>query len=123
MSDSRPGCAVGHVFMRAAEVPAAVERLVAVGVRPIVRNERFAVLELRGGTHIVVQQLEEEEGVHELAFDLMFEDLPRARERFVAAGFEVSEISSGKIHDGFTASAPERFSLRAVDSHVGARAV
>ena len=85
-------------------------------------QDRFAVLELRGGTHVVVQQVPIT-GVHDATFDLMYDDLDAAHARFREQGFEVSGIRKGGIHHGFVAVAPEGYRIQVVDSHVGTRIV
>ena len=57
--DQRPPVAVGHVRLNVVDVGAAARRLEAVGLRPIVTRDEFAVLELRGGTHVVVRQTDQ----------------------------------------------------------------
>ena len=120
--DERPQLAAGHLFLRARGVQAASERLVEVGVRPIVVKEDLAVLELRGGTHVVVRP-HEGNGEHEAPFDFMVDDIERAQQRFTAAGFEVTSIEDGRIHRSFTATAPESFVITVNDSHAGGRPV
>ncbi|MFT5353887.1 MAG: hypothetical protein ACI9KE_001087 [Polyangiales bacterium] len=58
-------------LMQAHPVPAAVARLEAIGVRAIVKRETFAVMELRGGTHIVVREPKESQELDQPSFDLM----------------------------------------------------
>ena len=53
-ADQRPPVAVGHVRLNVNDVGAAARWLETVGLRPIVTREEIAVLELRGGTHVVV---------------------------------------------------------------------
>ncbi len=120
--DRRPLAAAGHLFLRASDVEGAAKRLLSVGVRAILVRESLAVMELRGGTHVVVRPLEDDRA-HEAGFDLMYEDLEDARTRFETAGFEVGPITEGKVHRGFEAKAPERFSIKVNDSHAGRRAV
>ena len=52
-TDQRPPVAIGHVRLPVADVGAAARWLETVGLRPIVTMEDLAVLELRGGTHVV----------------------------------------------------------------------
>jgi hypothetical protein len=53
-TDQRPPVAVGHVRLNVTDVSAAARWLVTLGLRPIVTRGELAVLELRGGTHVVV---------------------------------------------------------------------
>jgi hypothetical protein len=57
--DQRPPVAVGHVRLPATDVAAATSWLETVGLRPIFASPELAVLELRGGTHVVVRQAEQ----------------------------------------------------------------
>ena len=122
MDDTRPLAATGHLFLRAHGVRPAAERLVSVGVRRISIGDAFAVLELRGGTHIVVREAEAD-GVSEAPFDLMYDDVDAAHTSFRARGFSVSEIQKGRIHRSFHATAPEQFRIQVLDSHAGQRKV
>jgi len=122
MSDPRPLAATGHLSLRARGARAAAERLVAVGVRAIVINDRFAVLELRGGTHIVVHE-SQHSGIVDAPFDLMFDDLDAARARFGEEGFEVTPVRRGGIHRSFVALSPDGYRIQVLDSHVGGRLV
>jgi hypothetical protein len=54
-TDKRPPVAVGHVRLNVKDVDAAARWLEEVGLRPIVTRGELAVLELRGGTHVVVR--------------------------------------------------------------------
>lgn len=121
--DARPLAAIGHLFLRTSDVPAAAQRLESVGLRVIVAKESLAVLELRGGTHIVLRPSTEAGGSEVAEFDLMFDDLDAAHSVFAAQGFTVSAIETGRIHRSFEATAPEDFTLQVVDSHAGQRVV
>ena len=57
--DQRPPVAVGHVWLPATDVGVAERWLVSVGLRPIFADDSLAVLELRGGTHVVVRKAEQ----------------------------------------------------------------
>ncbi|MEM6926325.1 MAG: VOC family protein [Myxococcota bacterium] len=120
MNDERPLAATGHLILTTAKAADAAKRLVAVGVREIMIRGSFAVLELRGGTHIVVR---EGDGPSDAPFDLMYDDLDATHRRFAEQGFEVTPIERGRVHRSFYAVAPEGFRLQVLDSHVGARSV
>ena len=120
--DRRPSAATGHIFLRAADVGGGADRLAAVGIRVVMKRDAIAILELRGGTHIVLRPLEDDEP-YEAQFDLMYDDIEDAHASFERAGFVVTEIENGKIHRAFNATAPERFSVRVLDSHAGNRVV
>lgn len=58
-TDERPPLWVGHIVLNAADVAVARDYWVAAGMRDITSGEGFAVLELRGGTHLVLVASEE----------------------------------------------------------------
>ena len=74
--DQRPPVAVGHVRLNCSDVGAAARWLETVGLRPIVTRDELAVLELRGGTHVVVRLADEARAPGTAApFDLMVDDV------------------------------------------------
>jgi hypothetical protein len=86
-TDQRPPVAVGHVRLNVVDVGAAARWLETVGLRPIVTMNEPAVLELRGGTHIVVRRAEQppERGAG-APFDLMVDDIDAAHRHYVEKG-------------------------------------
>ena len=80
-------------------------------------REDFAVLELRAGTHLVLQLRDKIEPGN-APFDLMVEDLADAHHRLVALGLNPSDISKGKIHDSFTVREPSGHAIKFNSSHV-----
>lgn len=122
--DHRPPVAVGHVFFAATDVAAAAQWFETVGLRPIASDDAFAVLELRGGTHLVVTRAARRprHGA-EAPFDLMVDDVDAARERFLADGLRPSRIRRGSIHDEFHLAGPDGCSVTILSSHAGRRVV
>jgi hypothetical protein len=122
--DRRPPVAIGHVMFEARDVAAAAEWFETVGLRPIAGDEDFAVLELRGGTHLVVTQAARrpKRGA-EAPFDLMVDDVDTARRGFAAKGLGPSRIHRGSIHDSFELSGPEGARFTVLSSHAGRRPV
>lgn len=96
--DERPDLAVGHISIGASSVAESSAFYIGLGMREIVTNDEISVLELRGGTHLVVREGE----IAEVApFDLMVDDIDVAHDRWTAAGHEVTDIRRGHIHDSF----------------------
>jgi hypothetical protein len=123
-NDRRPPVAIGHVSFKARDVAAAATWFETVGLRPIVGNEDFAVLELRGGTHLIVSQASRraKRGA-EAPFDLMVDDVDATRRDFAAKGLKPSRIRRGSIHDAFDLSGPDGYVVTVLSSHAGRRAV
>jgi hypothetical protein len=122
--DRRPGAAVGHVYLGATDVPAAADWFEAAGLRPIADGDDFAVLELRGGTHLVIthRQRRPKKGT-EASFDLMVDDVDAAHRRFAARGLKPTRIRRGSIHDSFQLDGPDGYAITVLSSHAGNRPV
>jgi hypothetical protein len=122
--DRRPGAAVGHVYLAATDVPAAAEWFEAAGLRPIADGDDFAVLELRGGTHLVIthRPRRPKKGT-EASFDLMVDDVDTAHRRFAARGLKPTRIRRGSIHDSFRLDGPDGYEITVLSSHAGNRPV
>jgi hypothetical protein len=122
--DQRPPVAVGHVRLPATDVAAAARWLESVGLRPIFQDAELAVLEFRGGTHVVVRKPDQPLVVGTTApFDLMVDDIEIARRDYAAKGLRPSEISRGRIHDSFHLVGPDGHDFTVTSSHAGGRAI
>jgi hypothetical protein len=122
--DQRPPVAVGHVRLPTTDVVGTARWLVSVGLRPIFEDAGLAVLEFRGGTHVVVRKAEEAPKAGAAApFDLMVDDIDAARRDYTAKGLKPSEISRGRIHDSFHIAGPDGYDFTVNSSHAGGRAV
>ena len=122
--DQRPPVAVGHVRLPTTDVANTARWLVSVGLRPIFEDTEIAVLEFRGGTHVVVRKTEEAPEAGAAApFDLMVDDIEAARHDYLAKGLEPSDISRGRIHDSFHVIGPDEYDFTVNSSHAGGRPV
>jgi hypothetical protein len=123
-TDQRPPVAVGHVRLNVSNVGAAARWLETAGLRPIVTMDDLAVLELRGGTHVVVRQTEQPPTPGTAApFDLMVDNVDATHRDYAEKGFSPSEISRGRIHDSFTVPGPDGWRFTVNSSHAGSRPV
>ena len=124
IAEQRRPVAVGHVYLQATDVTAAAGWLEAVGSRPIFASAEIAVLELRGGTHVVVRKAERPlEAGTPAPFDLMVDDIEAVRRDFDAKGLGPSDIGRGRIHDSFHLAGPDGHDFTVCSSHAGGRAV
>lgn len=123
-SDQRPPIAIGHVRLAVNDVRVANEYFEQLGLRPIVLGDDFSVMELRGGTHLILSPTEKpiQPGTR-ASIDLMVDDLDAAMRDYRKMGFKTSNISRGSIHDTFTLSAPDGYEIKMYSSHAGDRAV
>ncbi|HTW53365.1 MAG TPA: VOC family protein [Stellaceae bacterium] len=122
--DQRPPVAVGHVRLPCSDVAGAARWLETVGLRPIVQMADLAVLELRGGTHVVVRSTEPLPAPGTAApFDLMVDDIDATRRDYAEKGLSPSKISRGRIHDSFTVVGPSGWLFTINSSHASGKPV
>ena len=122
--DQRPPVAVGHVRITVTDVGGAARWLEAVGLRPIVTREELAVLELRGGTHVVVRQAEAPPAPGAAApFDLMVDDIDAAHRDYAGKGLSPSAIRRGRIHDSFDLAGPDGWAFTVNSSHASGQPI
>jgi hypothetical protein len=123
-TDQRPPVAVGHVRLPVKDVADAVRWLETVGLRPIVTMAELAVLELRGGTHVVVRTSNEPVTAGAIApFDLMVDDVDAAHRDYAGKGLSPSEITRGRIHDSFTVPGPSGWAFTVNSSHASGKPI
>jgi hypothetical protein len=88
-------------------------------MREVERNPHVAVLELRGGTHLVLLPGEVSPARDEdVPFDLMVDDLDTAHAAWDDRGMQPSTIERGRIHDSFSVTDPDGRVLTVNSSHV-----
>lgn len=123
-NDQRPPVAVGHVRLSVVDVGAAARWLETVGLRPIVTAGELAVLELRGGTHVVVRKAEQPPNPGTGApFDLMVDDIDATHRDYAEKGLSPSPVRRGRIHDSFDLAGPDGWSFTVNSSHASGQPI
>jgi hypothetical protein len=123
-ADQRPPVAVGHVRLNVGDVGAAARWLETVGLRPIVAMGDLAVLELRGGTHVVVRQAGPPPTPGTGApFDLMVDDIDAAHRDYAEKGLSPSPVRRGRIHDSFDLAGPSGWTFTINSSHASGQPI
>jgi hypothetical protein len=122
-TDQRPPVAVGHVRLPVGDVAAAARWLETVGLRPIVKMEELAVLELRGGTHVVVRKADPPAPGAVAPFDLMVDDVDAAHRDYAEKGLSPTPITRGRIHDSFEVAGPGGWTFTINSSHASGKPV
>ncbi len=89
-----------------------------VGMRLVASDDDFAVLEMRGGTHLVLTS-DPESALAKGRFDLMVDDIDATHTRFKELGLDPGEIERGQIHDCFEVREPGGAMITFNSSHVG----
>lgn len=120
--DERPGVWVGHISLPTPDIATTRDFMIKLGMRPIFDSDKVAVLELRGGTHLVLKHANDL-GSGSANFDLMVEDLDATYQHLQSLGFAPSEIQSGRIHRSFTVAAPSGHTITFNSSHVSDKPV
>jgi len=118
MSGKRPAVWVGHIALYSPKVTETSEFMQQIGMRPVMEEEGFALLELRGGTHLVVTDNQNSDLIKG-SFDLMVDDIDASHTHFIDLGLTPSEIERGQIHDSFELQEPGGAVILFNSSHVG----
>jgi catechol-2,3-dioxygenase len=114
---TRPPVWIGHARLTVSDLGRSAEFWRTVGMREIERNEHVAVLELRGGTHLVLLP-GTPSGNTDAPFDLMVEDLEATHAQWERDGLDVSPIERGRIHSAFVLRDPDGNHVTVNSSHV-----
>lgn len=114
-----PQLAIGHMGMESASVPSTVRFFDDVGARVVMSREGFAIVELRGGTHVVIRAAHGEPKTP--SFDLMVDDVPGLRSGLERQGYRPSEIRQGGIHQSFQVEERGGATLTFTSSHAMGR--
>lgn len=115
--DERPGIWIGHVTIAADEIEPTAAFYLELGMRQIHTNEHVSVLEMAGGTHLVIITRDGADGVGLApSVDLMVDDVDAARAAWIA--HEPTEITDGTIHRTFEMRDPAGNHVAIHDSHV-----
>ena len=123
-AESRPPVWVGHVVLESDRVEDSADFMSAIGMRSIFRGPGMAILELRGGTHLLIFPKGKVPGGAG-SFDLMVDDLHALQQRLCAEGFAPTEVERVPEvhHERFTVREPGGNVLTFFSSHVEGRAV
>jgi hypothetical protein len=116
--DLRPPVWVGHVLMETDRLDETSEFMQKLGMRPVVQRPEVAVLELRGGTHLVLVA-KPHVTAGEASFDLMVEDIHGAHAKFVELGLNPTPIERiSREHEGFKLTEPAGHTVTFYSNHV-----
>lgn len=121
--DQRPPVWVGHVLLETDRLAESAEFMRKLGMRSIVERPEVAVLELRGGTHLVL--IAKPKVIAGAApFDLMVDDLSETHKRLTELGLVPTAIERvSPDHEGFTVREPAGHVIKFYSTHVSGRPV
>lgn len=116
--DLRPPVWVGHVVLETDRLEETEHFMRKIGMRSIVKRPEVAVLELRGGTHLVLLA-RPEIIAREAPFDLMVEDLRATHQRFLDLGLAPTPIEKASPeHERFLLREPAGNTIVFFSNHV-----
>lgn len=123
-TDKRPPVAVGHVSLHVKDVPTASAFMQVLGLRSVFEKDNFAVLELRGGTHLILNKSRKKITEGAVApVDLMVDDVHAMRDYCKSKKLKPSKITTGSVHSSFYVPGPDGWSIKITSSHAGDRPV
>jgi catechol 2,3-dioxygenase-like lactoylglutathione lyase family enzyme len=115
--ERRPAVWIGHAVLTVDNVDRSADFWRGIGMREVERNPHVAVLELRGGTHLVLVPGTPPDDA-DAPFDLMVDDLDATHAEWAARGLDPSPIELGRIHSSFTLRDPNGYRVTVNSSHV-----
>ena len=122
----RPSVAIGHVTLTVADVVRSAEFYKTLGIRAIVEREGIAILELRGGTHLLLFKAKSKPRRRAIRnFDFMVDDADEFRDRLAARGIEASSIREDRLsgHRMFEVTDPDGHVVTVLSDHTEGRPV
>ena len=119
--NKRPSVWVGHVILRTRKWKDSEAFMRALGIRFLTREGEAAILELRGGTHLILlddPDADPDVDPEDAGFDLMVDDLDAAHGICTSQGLSPTEIDKGRNHRSFSVAEPSGHKIKFFDSHV-----
>ena len=119
-----PGAAIGHVVLQVSKLPKSVDFYRALGLRLVSTTEQLAILELRGGTHLLLFPSKKRKN-NQAGFDLIVKNLGKHHKKLTSLGFELSPIRNDERsgHDMFDVRDPDGLSINILSDHTEGRPV
>ncbi|MEM6290509.1 MAG: hypothetical protein AAGA54_04560 [Myxococcota bacterium] len=110
----RPGFAVGHLSLTTPNLEQTVAFFSTLRARAVFQTDGMAILEIRGGTHLVVRT----GAAVDPSFDLMVDEVDDVHAELAEQGYAVTELQRGKIHTSFAVTDGAGLRHRITSSHV-----
>lgn len=120
----RPAVGVAHVVMHTERMSETMQFMRAIGMREIFDGADVSVLEMRGGTHLILLR-KEQPVAGDASFDLMVDDLQATHARLAALGLDPSPIEARPAidHHVFTVREPAGHVITFFSSHASGKPV
>ena len=123
--DKRPTVAIGHIQLLVSDVSKATDFFIRLGLRYIHQSEDIAILELRGGTHLILKQAKRYimTAGTKAPFDLMVDNIVATRNACISNGLFPSPIEKNQVHSQFIISSTDGYLITIISSHTNGRIV
>jgi catechol 2,3-dioxygenase-like lactoylglutathione lyase family enzyme len=115
--EGRPRVWIGHAVLTVTDIDRSADFWRGLGMREVERNAHVAVLELRGGTHLLLVPGTPPDDA-DAPFDLMVDDLDATHAAWNAEGLQLSSIERRQFHTSFTVRDPDGYRVTINSSHV-----
>jgi catechol 2,3-dioxygenase-like lactoylglutathione lyase family enzyme len=110
----RPGVAIGHLALSSPDIKSTLAFFALLDARSVFQTDGMAILEVRGGTHLIVRAGE----AATVGFDLMVDDPDALRSLLIDEGYEPSPMREGGVHRSFSVEDRAGVEHRLTSSHV-----
>ena len=122
----RPLISVGHVVLRVSDVARAAAFYKSLGMRAIFAREQIAILELRGGTHLLLFKAKGRPRRGAVrSFDFMVDDADAFHDELEGRGLATSAVRDDRLsgHRMFELTDPDGHVLTVLSDHTEGRPV
>ena len=120
MTDSRetPSVSIGHVTLRTHCMNDSIRFMRAIGMQMVFEGSQVSILELRGGTHLLLFPCDEPSDVA-ASFDLMVDDIREMHDKLSGLGYALSPIVQRPEvgHETFEVTEPSGARIVCYSSH------
>jgi catechol 2,3-dioxygenase-like lactoylglutathione lyase family enzyme len=121
----RPSVAIGHVILRVVDPRRGAAFYTALGMRSIWEADDMAILELRGGTHLMLFKAEGKPAGRTIdAFDLMVQNADAFHDELQRRGLPTTDVrDTYGGHRMFEITDPDGHVLTVLSDHTEGRSV
>ena len=122
----RPSVSIGHVTLRVSDIPRSAEFYKRLGLRPIVEQSGLAILELRGGTHLLLFRARSKPQRRVIrTFDFMVDNAEALRDELTSSGIAPGEVREDRLsgHRMFDVTDPDGHVITILSDHTEGRVV
>jgi catechol 2,3-dioxygenase-like lactoylglutathione lyase family enzyme len=123
---NRPSVSIGHVTLRVSDMARSAEFYRRLGLRPIVERSGLAILELRGGTHLLLFKARSKPRRRVIrTFDFMVDDAEALRDELASAGIVPGDLRDDRLsgHRMFDVTDPDGHVITILSDHTEGRVV